>query len=216
MQYFFSCPKGKDREIIRDFLLENSDTVDLTEIEEKVVSWLFLSKKDGGKSDKRFLRTLDNLKEDFIKIVVNNTRFGGVEQFENDRYKHHYYKLSPNLKKLIIKDDFFPHYFGNTFYGFEDPVFYRNGVMIGSVTSHHDLFLLYLTNAEKEELKNKGLKFEDFEKSCECEGGSCNQNKTKFDWGCFAVLATIGAVIFFILFGVIKYIDAVNHIIFGR
>ena len=217
MEYFFSYPDKKSYSIIEEYILENSDTVEFTAIKAQLVRWLFISRTEGGKSDERFIKTLDGLKEDFIKTVVDNKKFGGIEQFQNDRYSHYYYKLSDKIKGIFKKQGLNENYSMGEFYGFEDPVFYKDGKMIANVVSHDSLFNLYINDKEKEELIKKGLEFKDYSSSCSDRECSCsNHNRWGINWACFSILLVIAVVVFFIIMGMMKWSETFSRIIFRR
>ena len=133
--------------LIRNYLLRNADSVRLTNIQ-----WtdIFKFKKYGTENDPIFLKTINNLKGDFIK------------KSKDDGYWYYYFRLSAKLKSIFNKETLFwgatPSYSKN-FYALEDPTFYKRKIIIGRIITHERIVSLYLTNTEKENLERKNINF---------------------------------------------------------
>ncbi|MDO8553698.1 MAG: hypothetical protein Q7S22_02735 [Candidatus Micrarchaeota archaeon] len=159
-EYWVDTDKTKE-ELIRLYLLKNSDALRLTRMEQTTLG-LFYIKKLVEDDDPFFLAVVKNLEKDFLKKVINNKRFNDLPQGKNSKYQHYFYKLSANIKKMLDKETLFwwvmpPK--NDSFYGFEDPSFYKKGKMIGSIISHEMYVALYLSVKEKIALENKDFIF---------------------------------------------------------
>ena len=160
-EYSLSFDKAeKSEQAVRKFLLRNSDSVRLTEVH-SVELGFFKIKRRGGEKDRRFIETLEKLKPFFIKKIINNKKFNDIEQSKKAKFTHYLYRLSPKLKLIINQEKLFFNY-PNTkdLYGFEDPTFYKNDLMIGSVITHEPIIIMYLTVTEKSTLEKKGVVFD--------------------------------------------------------
>lgn len=169
-QYMTTFENTKESEgVLRKFLFDNSDKVRFTntpiafEAEKKGNKFMIMS--DGvaeAESGQEFQKTLEELKPDFIKQVINNKKYNDIEQSRNSRFTHYFYKLSNKIKEMITEETLFFHYPVNQskFHGFEDPTFYKGEEMIASVISHEPLVFLYLTTKEKEYLEFKGVELQ--------------------------------------------------------
>ena len=162
----------KQEELIRRFLLKNSSILRLTRITwcPALFGFITLIGKKGSKkafgtdTDPKFIKFNERLESDFIKRIVNNKKYNDLKQPLNQKYEHYFYKLSRKLRDLINKETLFftninNYYDTENFYGFEDPTFYKNKEMIGYVISHELQVGLYLTEKERHNFENKGIKF---------------------------------------------------------
>ena len=69
--------------------------------------------------------------------------------------------LSPEIKKKLQEETLFWTIYptiSKYFYGFEDPVFYSDEIMIGSVITHMRQLNLFLRDEEKKALEMKSVK----------------------------------------------------------
>jgi hypothetical protein len=136
----------KSEKAIRKYLLDNSDTIRLTEY-----AWTELE----------FFKFKLGLKAFFKRKVVNNTKYNDVRQSKDSRFTHYFYKLTPKLKKILNTETLFWNaMFSKAFYGFEDPTFYNKETKIGCVLTHEPMVFLYLTEKQKKELEKKGVVFD--------------------------------------------------------
>ena len=160
-KYTISFDKAKKSEqTIRKFLLCNSDSVRLTEVHSIEFGFFKINKKVGEK-DKKFIETLEKLKPFFIKRITNNKKFNDIEQSKKAKFNHYFYRLSPTLKSIINKEKLFFNYPNiEVLCGFEDPTFYKDDVMIGSIITHEPIIILYLTVMEKSTLEKNGAFFD--------------------------------------------------------
>ena len=80
----------------------------------------------------------------------------------NDIFQRtHFYRFSPKLKSIINQEKLFFNYPNiEALYGLEDPAFYKNDLMIGSVITHEPIIILYLTATEKSTLEKNGAFFD--------------------------------------------------------
>lgn len=145
-------------EVIRNFLVGFCEILKLTQL-----SWSVLAQggtcKYGGKKDRRFLKTLDNLAPDFIKTITNHNRYDETF-FYNKNYNHSYYKLSQNIAELLNDESLLWTADGSmAFYGFEDPTFIRNGKIKGSVNSYERILRIYLKETERSDFEKMGVIF---------------------------------------------------------
>lgn len=87
------------------------------------------------------------MKPDLIKVKRRGNR------------EYYFFHLSPDLKERLRKDGLF-WYFNPSFYHFwtlEDPAFYKDGEIVGEVTSCHNIIRI---NAKfKKDLEKRGLDF---------------------------------------------------------
>ncbi len=152
----------KAEKAIRTFLLRESNVVRFTEVHWSELSPLKLEKL-GGDEDIKFINALNMLHPFFIKKITNNKRFNDIPQRKSFKYNHYFFRLTPKLKRLLTKETLFwssmPPY-STSFYGLEDPTFYKEEGMIGSIITHEPIAILYLTASEKKELQRKGVKFD--------------------------------------------------------
>lgn len=148
-------------ELIRKYLVKNSDAVRLTRWIETEIG-LFYIKKYADDKDKDFLGVLASLQEDFLKKIINNKRFNDIPQGKNSKYEHYFYKLSKEIAGMLNKETLFWWVMPPkkcSFYGFQDLAFYKKGQMIGAIISHENYAVLYLKEKEKKSLENKGFTF---------------------------------------------------------
>jgi hypothetical protein len=152
----------KSEKAIRKYLLDNSDTIRLTEYAWTELEFFkFKLAKYGGEKDEKFKSTLEGLKAFFKRKVVNNTKYNDVRQSKDSRFTHYFYKLTPKLKKILNTETLFWNaMFSKAFYGFEDPTFYNKETKIGCVLTHEPMVFLYLTEKQKKELEKKGVVFD--------------------------------------------------------
>lgn len=149
---------AKSEKVIRMFLFKNCDTISLTQLQ-----WSVIGKegttKCGGKRDKSFIRSIDSLQKDFMKKVVSHERYGEFYS-KNKKYEHYYYRLSNRIKNLIVKETLFWTAFGSRgFYGFEDPLFFKKGLLISTINSYDYILKIFLSDSEKDELEKRGVNF---------------------------------------------------------
>ncbi len=162
-EYTLSFDNAEEsEEIVREFLLKNSDSLRLTEVH-SINLGFFKINRDGGVKDEKFIETLDRIKPFFIKRITNNKKYNNIEQRKKAKFTHYFFKLSPKIKKMISQSTLFWNYAPlshGLFYGFEDPTFYKKDIMIGCVITHEPIILLYLTPKEKLKLEKKGVFFD--------------------------------------------------------
>lgn len=155
---------------LRDFFLNNSDTLRLTRITwgSSLFGLITIINKKSGKTggtdnDPKFIEFRDSIKKDFIKKIVSNKKYSNIKQPLKQKFEHYFYKLSEKIKTLINKNTLFFNLLlsksSDDFYGLEDPTFYKKGKMLGCVISHEQQISLFLTNKEKEMLERKGIEF---------------------------------------------------------
>ena len=153
---FFLQLNKEQEQILRCFLIHNTDTIRLTRI---IWHHLILPYKTiGSDKDPKFIQLVTSLKDDLIKKEVSNKKFNDVEQGKRKRFEHYYYKLSPAIIKTLNTETLSFKTPPNTlFYGFEDPTFYKNNRMIASIISHENTAILYLDDKQAKELRGKNL-----------------------------------------------------------
>ncbi len=161
-KYLLENPTKEQENIVRQFLLINSDTFRITSARWVELGFLSLIRK-GGKNDPKFIDAKRKLEKYFVKKIINNKRYDNLEQFKNSEFEHYFYKLSKEMKNRINKETLIwqvnpPE--NKTFYGFEDPVFYKKDKIIGFVISHECYIFLNLNKPEKKNLNRKGVKLE--------------------------------------------------------
>ncbi|MDO8656560.1 MAG: hypothetical protein Q7K45_04940 [Nanoarchaeota archaeon] len=148
--------------VILSFLLQTSNVVRFTEVHWRELSFLELEKL-GGDNDLKFVNTLNMIHHFFIRKITNNQRYNDIPQRKSFEYNHYFYRLTAKLKALLSKETLFwssmPPY-ATIFYGLEDPTFYKEDEIIGSIITHEPIAILYLTLSEMRELKRKGVKFD--------------------------------------------------------
>lgn len=128
---------------LRNYILSQADTVRLTQTETR---YGFLFRKKGHDQDPKFQKTLEALKDDFIRKEIDKERYH-IEQGFGQTFKHYFFKLSPRIKEIINKYTlvwmFWPQ-LESELYGFEDPSFYKDDRLIAHVISHENQLYLYL------------------------------------------------------------------------
>jgi len=162
----------KQEELIRKFFLKKSNILRLTRITwgTSLFGFITLINKRGSKkvfgtdTDPKFIRFKERVDPYLLKRIANNKKYNDIKQPLNQKYEHYFYKLSKKLKDLISKETLFfsninNYYNSENFYGFEDPTFYKNKEMVGCVISHELQVCLNLTEKEKYNFENKGIKF---------------------------------------------------------
>ncbi|MEI8143569.1 MAG: hypothetical protein WCG48_03085 [Candidatus Berkelbacteria bacterium] len=162
--YLLSFDEARSNELlIRKFLLSKASKVRYTMRHEGwgcglLIILPFILPPKNYFRDMKFKETIKNLGKDFIEQKIDNTLYNDVANSRNSRFHHYFYRLSKNttaeINKMTLLDS--P-------YGFEDPTFYIDDLMIGSIISHEPVFVLYLTQEERRSLNQKGIVFETIE-----------------------------------------------------
>ena len=154
----FTRKDKKQKEVtIRNFLLKNSDSVRLTRFIWRENFW----KKTGHDEDSFFIKCIDSLKSSFVKKTKSTKRFNDVEQGKK-KAEHYFFRTGEKVKQLLEKETLFfypPINKDCSFYGFEDPTFYKKGAMVGGVISHESLTFLYLGEKDSRYFKSKNIGF---------------------------------------------------------
>ncbi|MEJ0021831.1 MAG: hypothetical protein WDN47_04660 [Candidatus Doudnabacteria bacterium] len=159
---------------IRNFFFTNSNTVRFTRYFSKKLNFLNFINFEMGKSsvepgfvekEQRFLKQFSELKEDFVKEVRDNTKYNDIEQGvwnKNKLFVHYFFNLSDKMKQKLNETllVWWPHS-DKQFYGLEDPTFYNNRQMIGSVITHESAAMLNITPDEKGFLIKQGVIFDE-------------------------------------------------------
>lgn len=161
MEYSISFQKAEKYEKkIRKFFLDHADVVRLTEAHWNELRFFYI-KRRGGESDPKFKETMKTLHPFFQKTMKNQKKYNDVLQQGNTQFVHHFFRLTPKLKKCFEKEGLlFDLIVSRNFYGLEDPTFYKKGVMRGSVISHEPIIIVYLTTKERNSIWKKGVKFD--------------------------------------------------------
>ena len=151
--------KNKHAEkIMRKFLLKNSTSVKFAN--KPFIDGLFFRKVYCTNKDPLFRKVEKQLKPFFVKKQVR-TRKGFIFRWKNIRTNYYEYKLTHELKQIIDKETLFwctmPPNKTSNFYGFEDPVFYKNGKLVAKVMSLDRYVNLRLSRDEKRFLEKKGI-----------------------------------------------------------
>jgi hypothetical protein len=149
-------------ETIKNFLFEHSNIIRLTEIHWSSKNWNSDEISHlGGSGDAKFRRTSEKLQADLLKQMSNRERFNDVEQNLDTDFNHYFYRLSDRIKKFIDEEWlYFTCSHSNYFYGLEDPTFYYDDRMIGSVISHEPIVMLYIEERDKDILEQQGVQFD--------------------------------------------------------
>lgn len=159
-KYTISFDKAiKSEKIIRKFLLKNSDKVRFTVVYESTVSSKnFKSYKENAYKNPKFIKLLNSIKKDLIKKTQKTGKF----LFFKTHYEYYFYNLSKELKELINKNTLTTSTINRTYplIYTEDPVFYKEKIIIGSVVSHEPVITLYLSSKEKDLLEKQGVLFD--------------------------------------------------------
>lgn len=168
---FFDNASSSEK-IIREFLLARANILRLTMAKMTEIDLFpFPSiQKKGGPNDPLFLDTLKELKEEYIKQVINGEKYNDITQPLGQKFEHYFFKLSEKMKEIFLKSGLLFDCWGKYFYGFEDPTFYKDDLMVCSIISHEPIIILYLTNEEKGKLSQGGVVFE--KNDCGC--GACS------------------------------------------
>ena len=159
-EYFCEpCTQAQEK-VVRTFLLKKSNIVRLTAVTWSEISW-FKIRRFGGHRDLCFREIFGQLKPFFLKKVVNNKRYNNIVQSKRSKFTHYFFMLSPEIKKKLQEETLFWTIYqtiSKYFYGFEDPVFYSDEIMIGSVITHMRQLNLFLRDEEKKALEMKSVK----------------------------------------------------------
>lgn len=161
---YYVTNSGDCEKIIREFLFKKATKVRFTAKEEVSIINFGRKKRYGGLEDALFLKTLKRLEEELLKKNNYQDKF----LFWNYEENYYWYKLSPKIKRLFNRVTLlFPPLYqiiiekkSHCFYGLEDPFFYQGQKLLGFVINHERDLCLYLTAAEKEQLKEKGVELE--------------------------------------------------------
>lgn len=154
--------------VLKSFILEQANIVRLTRmdwIEHEVGFPKLVKKHYAHDKDPRLLVVLKQLKPYFIKKIRNNLNYDDIPQPNNRQFTHYFFKLTDSLRQMVKEESLYLASIGNPdyskhFYGFEDPAFYKNDVMIGSVIGHEPMVTLFITEKDKEQLEKQGVKFD--------------------------------------------------------
>src|SRR6185369_11571661 len=151
MEYYISdrdVLKAK-KDIILDFLLQGSDSVRLTE-QKWTELGVFSYKKLGGENDEKFHATLKGLEKDYVKKETNNKKYNDIEQPGKSLFTHYFYRLSDEIRDKFKNDPvlFEAMNLPVCFYGFDDPVFYKDEKMVGGMITHENMVFLSLSDEE--------------------------------------------------------------------
>jgi|SRR3989344_200290 len=160
-----------------DYFLSHADQIRLTQRESRVISLGFknfsLGKKFGGDNDPEFQKTLELLKDDFVKKETDNELYH-LDQRKGKVFNHYFYRLSAKIKDTIKEAGLlWMMYYGAdihmSLYGFEDPSFYKDNRLLGHVVSHENYVYLNLEeDVARDWERQLGLEFidtTDFSKS---------------------------------------------------
>lgn len=151
----------KEYDLIKNFLLENSDSFDLTN--PKTLLWhsLFRFKIVGSDKDERFKELLEKYKNELISKTTNNIRFFDCPQHSNQEFDHYLFRLTPRMKESFLEEGIILKFLcdSKNFYALEDPVFYNKGKAIGYVISH-DSEITILDEKSADYLMKKGVHFD--------------------------------------------------------
>lgn len=145
--------EDKDKiSIITRFFLSKADTMRLTQRCDGRIGLIFT------RPDEKWLKTIESLKIDLIKIERNNLLYNSIPQHKH-YYNHYFYKLSKNFRKKLSDvgvywDDYSDV---NEFYGFEDPTFFKKGKVLGGIISHEGMVWFTLEKKALKELNQKGI-----------------------------------------------------------
>lgn len=150
----------RDEKAILEFFLANADTLRLTITETTEIGFCLPPiKRIGGYSDPVFLETLKNLQDDYIKNIINSEKYNDITQPCGQKFEHYFYRLSGKIKSGLKESSLLFNSYDKFFYGFEDPTFYKEEQILGSVISHEPIIIMYLTVSEKERLTKEGVSF---------------------------------------------------------
>ncbi len=80
IEYTLSFDKAeKSEKVVREFLLNNSDSIRLTEVHGLKIGFFKINRL-GGDKDEKFIEMLDQIKPFFIKKITNNKKYNDIEQ----------------------------------------------------------------------------------------------------------------------------------------
>ncbi len=90
-------------------------------------------------------------------ILLKNKHY----KTEEKKTEYFYFKLSNKIKQLINKETLVWNVSPacDSFYGFENPTFYKKKEIIGEIISHEPIIFLFLTQREKSTIEKKGIEF---------------------------------------------------------
>ncbi len=119
------------------WFLQNADIVRWTRR-----SWtkgIIFRKKIAGDDDPQFKSAFEGLQVDFLRKVKNNQEYGEDETSQSN--EHYFFRLSPRMKKKIKEEllQWNSTLHLPTFYGFEDPAFYKGDKILGYIISHEGM-----------------------------------------------------------------------------
>lgn len=150
--------------IIRNFVFNKADTLRLTRHQWSIGCfppfWFLSSFQKGKNTDPNYKKVFQEIQSDFIKKESNNFKYDDLKQSRES--EHHYLKLSEKIKKRLISSTLlwqFDEMDLKSWYGYEDPTFYRDNKLICSVISHEEMVIFDLENEEYQTLKEQGIKF---------------------------------------------------------
>lgn len=128
----------------RAWLLCHADTLDLTLFDNSVPSTCLFGllsiarQQKGDIVNPDTLETFKRLEPWFLRRETNNLMYGGAPQGKRAQIDHYYFEMSEEIKAMLNQQTLLweGYDFESLFKGFEDPVFYKDEVMVGYVISH--------------------------------------------------------------------------------
>jgi hypothetical protein len=150
------------RKNLEKFLLNNSNEVRFTRVTWgkgcSPLAWFKINSSGGSEKDVRFQKVLSNLKSDFIKTEISDSRFNNRKQPAGEQSTHDFYKMSTKVKDILSKETLnFKFFESADLYGYEDPAFYCNDEMLGVFISNENICVLTLTDKERKQLEKLGI-----------------------------------------------------------
>lgn len=156
-QYMIALDKYNEP-TLRSFLLDYTNTLRITRAEPWLEIHFLKISKYGNNEDPKYIAGQQTIRQDLFRKVASHKHYNDVYAGKRRRFIHHYYHLSIPLKQLLNKEVLNFSVESNIFYGFEDPVFYRDDKIICAVMTLKNKAICNLNNAQVKYLVDSGLK----------------------------------------------------------
>ena len=155
----YSVSLDKDSEpILRSYLLDYADTFRITRAEPWMEVHFFKINKFGTDDDPKLIAGQQTIRKDLFRKVASHKRYNDVYMGKRRRFIHQYYKLSVDLKQILNQETLGFGVESKTFYGYEDPTFYRGDQMLCSTMTLKGKIICNFTPSQVKLLMDKGLK----------------------------------------------------------
>jgi len=156
-QYIVVLDKENEA-ILRSFLLDYTDILRITRADPWLEIHFFRINKFGHDDDPKYIAGQQSIRQDLFRKVASHRHYNDVYAGKRRRFIHLYYHLSIPMKQLLNKEILNFNVESKTFYGFEDPVFYRGDNIICAIMTLKNRAICNLNDAQVKYLVDNGLK----------------------------------------------------------